>query len=221
MASDTAVNESISAKCLQKNTFFKFPKLAAELRLMIWKESPLEPQIVTIHHDKLYDHATASYKLDPLLQTDREAIEVARAIRKLEFGKNLDSIPVYFDFTRDAIVFTDRCALRTFFQIASNASLTTSKVPLRKQVLFLGCKRCVEHFWDMFTPSAYSAIGSPKSFVLCKSLPSRVTWIKFRWIYRDRLSARKKYNGPPILVVTLRELKKNLVCSEPPRDSYL
>ena len=189
MASQTAADLSISAKCLQQSTFPKFPKLAAELRLMIWKESDLEPQIVTIHHDKLCDHAAASYKLDPLLHTNREAREVARAIRKLEFSANLDGRPVYFDFARDAIVFTDRRALKMFFQVASNASLATTKVPLRKPVLFLGCKGSVEQFWDMFTPRVYSAIGSPKNFVLCKFHSSIVTWIKFRWMYRDRLSA--------------------------------
>ncbi|OWP02327.1 hypothetical protein B2J93_3115 [Marssonina coronariae] len=106
--------------------FKLFPTLPLELREMIWKFADAGPKIVTIYikergaEDALVTGnflVAASYKIPEVLHTNREARRVAKGVIDYAFGKNLGN-PVYFDWSRDALVFRTWGAMAHFYQLS-------------------------------------------------------------------------------------------------------
>ncbi|CAL3973466.1 unnamed protein product [Diplocarpon coronariae] len=80
--------------------FKLFPTLPLELREMIWKFADAGPKIIP-----------------EVLHTNREARRVAKGVIDYAFGKNLGN-PVYFDWSRDALVFRTWGAMAHFYQLS-------------------------------------------------------------------------------------------------------
>ncbi|TAQ85658.1 hypothetical protein B7494_g6020 [Chlorociboria aeruginascens] len=114
-------------KPFRLTTFTFFPKLAPEIRRMIWKEALPGPNVVRIkdatpeniemwmqHHKAEVIKVLASYKVPTLLHVNFESRQEAQKVYQLQFNQSMRGNGIYFDFTKDTLFFETYSALAAF-----------------------------------------------------------------------------------------------------------
>ncbi|TVY83510.1 Dehydrogenase xptC [Lachnellula suecica] len=99
----------------------RFSDLSMEIRCMIWTYAMPKPRIVAICGGPVdtgvscYYHSVA-HKVPVVLHINHESRKEALKHYRLSFGSLLNHSPIYFDFTRDTLLFPSRHTADMFFK---------------------------------------------------------------------------------------------------------
>ncbi|KAH7409473.1 hypothetical protein BKA64DRAFT_665024 [Cadophora sp. MPI-SDFR-AT-0126] len=134
---------------IEEPTFKLFPKLALELRLMIWERSIPGARLISIRGSSVSQDDTyaaprraevASSEVMPLKGMLQACQNSRRTIQKtytLALHHRL-SAPIYIDFDRDALFFTDASAIRDFFPFSDLRPIYMKEVQEKALRIMLG-----------------------------------------------------------------------------------
>ena len=132
-----------------KSSFKLFSKLPLELRLMIWKRSVPAARLITIRGSggsqedtdpALRQAKVASTEIMPLagmLQACRDSRKVMLKIYTLAFHNRLLA-PIYIDFNRDSLFFTDPYAIKDFVPFTDLRTVDMKEIEEKVERIMLG-----------------------------------------------------------------------------------
>ncbi|KAI9049770.1 hypothetical protein LZ554_005921 [Drepanopeziza brunnea f. sp. 'monogermtubi'] len=181
-----SANKDVSAR--EEPEFTVFKNLPLELRILIWKESIPEPNIVRINYkyrlripDAKAGDFTVCYKIPSILHTNQEARRAAESVYDKAFRENLGR-SVYFDWSRDVLVFRTEVAAYRFFRlemvepIPMNRNISPAfklSAPVEKKLTVLGFERdCYRYHSNALIPymmpRELEHMGSPSHIVFLR-----------------------------------------------------
>lgn len=102
------------AKMVKIRKFKLFPKLAPELRQMIFELAIPDGQIVEITMGALSLDLKAKYRIPALLHVNREARSFAESFYEKMFADRLGGNPLYIDVSRDVLAFESQSVALLF-----------------------------------------------------------------------------------------------------------
>ncbi|EKD12723.1 uncharacterized protein L3040_006874 [Drepanopeziza brunnea f. sp. 'multigermtubi'] len=211
-----SANKDVSAR--EEPEFTVFKNLPLELRILIWKESIPEPNIVRINYkyhlripDAKPDDFTVCYEIPAILHTNQEARRAAESVYDKAFPKNLGRY-VYFDWSRDVLVFRTEIAASRFFGFEMvqpiHMNWTTPpafklSAPVEKKLTLLGFERdCYRYHSNALVPymmpRELEHMGSPSHIVFLREYgcPLQKDSITIRRMKRDWEHNRDQPDSP-------------------------
>lgn len=207
--------------------FTLFPKLAPELRNMVWELARPGPNLVTIKftetaldEGKIEVKLGASYNIPTMLAVNKEARSIILKSYNAAFKKNLDGKIIYFDFKRDGLIFDTETAMSRFYGFSSWDMLSRAgpALGLEKKLLLLGFKEVT--YGPGYCAAFLSHVGRPEHVSFIRKT-GNVPW---RHTYRASLmetnferepvgseEAGDLYKKPDVSYTTMKSLQVRLV----------